>query len=56
MQGVGKDDRGILVLGATNIPWAQVLLLEEEFRKKYYISLFESSARKLMVKLNLGDT
>ena len=21
MQGVGNDDRGILVLGATNIPW-----------------------------------
>jgi len=21
MQGVGKDDDGILVLGATNIPW-----------------------------------
>ena len=22
MQGVGKDDKGILVLGATNLPWA----------------------------------
>lgn len=22
MQGVGKDDEGILVLGATNLPWA----------------------------------
>lgn len=21
MQGVGKDDQGILVLGATNLPW-----------------------------------
>ena len=21
MQGVGKDDTGILVLGATNVPW-----------------------------------
>ena len=55
MQGVRKDDRGILVLDATNIPWG-LGPLEEEFKKKYYISLFESSARKLMVKLNLGDT
>jgi vacuolar protein-sorting-associated protein 4 len=22
MQGVGHDDKGVLVLGATNLPWA----------------------------------
>ena len=56
MQGVGKDDRGILVLGATNIPWGLDPAVRRRFQKKIYISLPESSARKLMIKLNLGDT
>ena len=56
MQGVGKDDRGILVLGATNIPWGLDPAVRRRFQKKIYISLFESRARKLMAKLNLGDT
>ena len=56
MQGVGKDDRGILVLGATNIPWGLDPAVRRRFQKKIYISLPEAKARKLMVKLNLGDT
>jgi vacuolar protein-sorting-associated protein 4 len=56
MQGVGKDDRGILVLGATNIPWGLDPAVRRRFQKKIYISLPEANARKLMVKLNLGDT
>ena len=56
MQGVGKDDKGILVLGATNIPWGLDPAVRRRFQKKIYISLPESNARKLMVKLNLGDT
>jgi vacuolar protein-sorting-associated protein 4 len=56
MQGVGKDDKGILVLGATNIPWGLDPAVRRRFQKKIYISLPESKARKLMIKLNLGDT
>ena len=56
MQGVGKDDKGILVLGATNIPWGLDPAVRRRFQKKIYISLPEAKARKLMVKLNLGDT
>jgi vacuolar protein-sorting-associated protein 4 len=56
MQGVGKDDKGILVLGATNIPWGLDPAVRRRFQKKIYISLPESKARKLMLKLNLGDT
>ena len=56
MQGVGNDDEGILVLGATNIPWALDPAVRRRFQKKIYISLPESKARKLMLKLNLGDT
>ena len=56
MQGVGNDDDGILVLGATNIPWGLDPAVRRRFQKKIYISLPEAPARKLMFKLNLGDT
>lgn len=56
MQGVGKDDTGILVLGATNIPWDLDPAVRRRFQKKIYISLPEESARQSMFKLNLGNT
>jgi len=56
MQGVGKDDEGILVLGATNIPWALDPAVRRRFQKKIYINLPEEKARRLMFKLNLGQT
>ena len=56
MQGVGNDDDGILVLGATNIPWGLDPAVRRRFQKKIYISLPDVKARRLMFTLNLGDT
>ena len=56
MQGVGKDDDGILVLGATNIPWDLDPAVRRRFQRKIYISLPDVEARKHMLKLNLGST
>jgi vacuolar protein-sorting-associated protein 4 len=56
MQGVGKDDEGILVLGATNTPWDLDPAVRRRFQKKIYICLPEEGARYVMFKLNLGDT
>jgi vacuolar protein-sorting-associated protein 4 len=56
MQGVGKDDEGILVLGATNIPWDLDPAVRRRFQKKIYISLPDEQARVVMLVLNLGDT
>lgn len=56
MQGVGNDDEGILVLGATNIPWGLDPAVRRRFQKKIYISLPELDARKNMFELNLKGT
>ena len=56
MQGVGNDDEGILVLGATNIPWGLDPAVRRRFQKKIYISLPELDARKTMLELNLKGT
>jgi len=55
MQGVGKDDQGILVLGATNLPWALDPAIRRRFERRIYISLPEKEARYGMIKKGLKD-
>ena len=54
--GGDEDDDGILVLGATNIPWGLDPSVRRRFQKKIYISLPDEKARVIMFKLNIGDT
>lgn len=56
MDGVGHNHGGVLVLGATNIPWELDPAMRRRFEKRVYIALPEPQARALMFKLNLGDT
>ncbi|KAM4687783.1 vacuolar protein sorting-associated protein 4B [Discoglossus pictus] len=56
MQGVGVDNEGILVLGATNIPWVLDSAIRRRFEKRIYIPLPEEHARTDMFKLHLGST
>lgn len=56
MDGVGKDDTGILVLGATNIPWDIDPAARRRFQRKIYIPLPDETARLAMFKLNVGNT
>ena len=55
MQGVGHDDDGLLVLGATNIPWDLDPAVRRRFQKKIYIPLPEDIARQTLFKLQLGN-
>lgn len=56
MQGVGHDSEGILVLGATNIPWVLDAAIRRRFEKRIYIPLPEEHARVTMFKIHLGNT
>ncbi|KAK2738823.1 Vacuolar protein sorting-associated protein 4 [Onygenales sp. PD_40] len=56
MQGVGKDSEGILVLGATNIPWQLDIAIRRRFQRRVHISLPDVNARMKMFLLNVGNT
>ena len=56
MDGVGKQDGQVLILGATNIPWELDAAIRRRFEKRVYIPLPEAEARTYMVQLHLGDT
>lgn len=56
MEGVGREMNGILVLGATNIPWTLDSAIRRRFEKRIYIPLPEEHARLVMFKIHLGNT
>ena len=56
MQGVGIDNDGILVLGATSIPWGLDAAIRRRFEKRIYIPLPEEMPRRRLFELNIGAT
>merc|ERR1711953_1099158 len=56
MQGVGVDNDGVLVLGATNIPWVLDSAIRRRFERRIYIPLPEAPARESLFRLHMGDT
>jgi len=57
MNGVHNDhETEVLVLGATNIPWALDSAIKRRFEKRVYIPLPELDARRRMFELNIGST
>jgi vacuolar protein-sorting-associated protein 4 len=56
MDGVGKDSTGVLVLGATNIPWQLDAAIRRRFQRRVHISLPDVGARATMFEIAVGDT
>ncbi|EPS63792.1 hypothetical protein M569_10992, partial [Genlisea aurea] len=56
MQGVGNNEEKVLVLAATNTPYALDQAIRRRFDKRIYIPLPDLKARQHMFKVHLGDT
>ncbi|PGH18668.1 hypothetical protein AJ80_04416 [Polytolypa hystricis UAMH7299] len=56
MDGVGKDSKGVLILGATNIPWQLDAAIRRRFQRRVHISLPDIAARMKMFMLAVGST
>lgn len=57
MQGVGTGgEGGVLVLAATNLPWALDSAIRRRFERRIYIPLPDVNARERMIHIHLGDT
>jgi vacuolar protein-sorting-associated protein 4 len=56
MQGVGSNNKNVLVLGATNLPWEIDSAALRRFERKIYISLPDEYSRKEIIRHHLGKT
>ncbi|OHS99601.1 Vacuolar protein sorting-associated protein 4 [Tritrichomonas foetus] len=55
MDGVGVDNQGVLVVAATNLPWALDQAMRRRFEKRIYVPLPDKPARKALLKNKLKD-
>jgi vacuolar protein-sorting-associated protein 4 len=56
MQGTATNNDGVLVLGATNVPWELDNAIRRRFQKRIYISLPDANARAGIFKIRSGTT
>lgn len=56
MQGVGNDMKGVLILGATNLPWGLDSAIRRRFVKRVLIPLPDHDSRKSLIAMNIKKT
>ncbi|EWC48234.1 vacuolar protein sorting-associated protein 4 [Drechslerella stenobrocha 248] len=56
MDGVGNDSTGVLVLGATNIPWQLDGAIRRRFQRRIHIALPDAASRQRMFQIAVGST
>lgn len=55
MDGVGHDSTGVLILGATNIPWQLDSAIRRRFQRRIHIGIPDDKARGDLFKIAIGD-
>ncbi|KAK5658936.1 hypothetical protein OQA88_1753 [Cercophora sp. LCS_1] len=55
MESVGNKNDGVVVLAATNLPWALDPAARRRFQKRIYISMPDEGARKQLFQIHSGD-
>lgn len=56
MEGVGRANQNVLVLGATNLPWCIDQGIRRRFERRIYIPLPEEMARRELFRMNMAKT
>lgn len=54
MQGVGTDNKGVLILAATNTPWYLDPAVRRRFEKRVYIPLPDRATRRELLMIHSG--
>lgn len=54
MEGVGRDMDGVLILGATNLPWSLDSAIRRRFEKRVLIPLPCTVGRRRLFELKMG--
>lgn len=52
MDGVGNNNEGVLLLGATNLPWTLDPAVRRRFQRKIHIPLPDEKARQQLFKIS----
>jgi vacuolar protein-sorting-associated protein 4 len=56
IDGVDKDDSGILFIAATNLPWTMDEAFRRRFQKRIHVLMPDSAARRRLFEIEVGDT
>lgn len=56
MQGVGSNNKDLLVLGATNLPWDIDPAVRRRLERRIYVALPEKEARIIILKSGVSKT
>jgi len=56
IDGVDKDNSGILFIAATNLPWTLDEAFRRRFQKKILVPMPDSAARRRLFEIEIGDT
>lgn len=56
MDGLGNDSQGVLILGATNVPWELDAAIRRRFERRIYVPLPDWRGRRKMFELGLNKT